>query len=236
MRIHLLSDLHTEFLTYGQIQTLINDICGIGCDVRVLAGDIGCTWMTKSFVEHLAYKSKVPLIFVPGNHDYYKKEANHYLDLLRDDSGVQNYYMLDRGHVTISGQRFLGCTAWYTSTPHKEVINDATQIEFAKQNIPIFGRKDREFLEANVHQTDVVITHYIPHIRSIAPQYAGLDNRYFHVPYEDLIEERRPKLWLHGHTHTSADYTLECGTRIVCNPRGYPGEYTGFKLKTVVRI
>ena len=27
-------------------------------------------------------------------------------------------------------------------------------------------------------------------------------------------------LWIHGHTHTAFDYTVD-GTRVVCNPRGY---------------
>jgi hypothetical protein len=31
-----------------------------------------------------------------------------------------------------------------------------------------------------------------------------------------------PSLWLHGHVHKSFDYTI-CNTRVVCNPRGYPG-------------
>jgi hypothetical protein len=30
----------------------------------------------------------------------------------------------------------------------------------------------------------------------------------------------RVRLWVHGHTHDSFDYTIK-GTRVVCNPRGY---------------
>lgn len=238
MKLHLISDLHTEFLTYGQACTLVNDICNIGCDVRVLAGDIGCTWMTKAFLEHLAYKSKPPVIFVPGNHDHYKKDADHYLSELIAQNSKQgtNLHVLQRETVTLFGQRFVGCTAWYTCIPHKDMINDATEVTYAKQNVPILGRRDRDYLEETVYNTDVVITHYVPHVRSIAPQYAGTDNRYFLVPYEDLIEERKPRLWLHGHTHTACDYTLSSGTRIVCNPRGYPGERTGFSMKKTIRL
>ena len=35
-----------------------------------------------------------------------------------------------------------------------------------------------------------------------------------------LIEERKPALWVHGHTHTSFNYTIG-PTRVVCNPLGY---------------
>ena len=31
----------------------------------------------------------------------------------------------------------------------------------------------------------------------------------------------RAAVWIHGHTHTSFDYRIQ-GTRVVCNPRGYP--------------
>jgi len=37
-----------------------------------------------------------------------------------------------------------------------------------------------------------------------------------------LIEDKKPALWLHGHTHESRDYKIG-KTRIICNPRGYPG-------------
>lgn len=38
-----------------------------------------------------------------------------------------------------------------------------------------------------------------------------------------IVEKYGPELWIHGHTHVPCDYEL-LDTRIVCNPRGYPGE------------
>jgi hypothetical protein len=39
---------------------------------------------------------------------------------------------------------------------------------------------------------------------------------------EDLMRgPNAPALWLHGHVHSSFDYEL-AGTRVICNPRGYP--------------
>jgi Icc-related predicted phosphoesterase len=37
---------------------------------------------------------------------------------------------------------------------------------------------------------------------------------------EHLMDGARVRLWIHGHTHDSFDYTVN-GTRVVCNPRGY---------------
>ena len=58
-----------------------------------------------------------------------------------------------------------------------------------------------------------------------------------------LIEERRPALWVHGHTHTSFDYEFAGGTRVICNPKGYGNENVlrwapekGFQHDLVVEI
>jgi len=42
-------------------------------------------------------------------------------------------------------------------------------------------------------------------------------------------------LWVHGHSHTAVDYEV-AGTRVVCNPRGYPGEETGFNPGLVLTL
>jgi predicted phosphodiesterase len=43
---------------------------------------------------------------------------------------------------------------------------------------------------------------------------------------EDVIEMYQADLWIYGHTHVACDYEIY-GTRVVCNPRGYPGESSG---------
>jgi hypothetical protein len=43
-------------------------------------------------------------------------------------------------------------------------------------------------------------------------------------------------LWLHGHTHAAFDYNVR-GTRVVCNPRGYPRERVpNFNPSLVIEI
>lgn len=51
----------------------------------------------------------------------------------------------------------------------------------------------------------------------------------------DVIEDGRPALWVHGHTHDSCDYELGA-TRIVCNPRGYEDENSAFDPELVVTL
>ncbi|MNG26716.1 hypothetical protein D3C84_1117400 [compost metagenome] len=42
-------------------------------------------------------------------------------------------------------------------------------------------------------------------------------------------------VWVYGHTHAAADF-MENGCRLISNPRGYPGEQTGFRADLVVEI
>jgi Icc-related predicted phosphoesterase len=51
----------------------------------------------------------------------------------------------------------------------------------------------------------------------------------------DVIEQGRPALWLHGHTHDSCGYQVG-STRIVCNPRGYEDENPKFDPALVVKV
>ncbi|MGH8196257.1 MAG: hypothetical protein ACREQ8_17955 [Woeseiaceae bacterium] len=54
---------------------------------------------------------------------------------------------------------------------------------------------------------------------------------------DGLIEQFQPTLWIHGHTHEPSDYEL-FRTRVVCNPRGYPGEHghVGFRPDLTVLV
>jgi hypothetical protein len=55
------------------------------------------------------------------------------------------------------------------------------------------------------------------------PQFVGSRiNCYFVCDVEHLMNNR-PKLWVHGHTHSSCDYVLGAA-RVVSNPFGYPRE------------
>jgi Icc-related predicted phosphoesterase len=59
---------------------------------------------------------------------------------------------------------------------------------------------------------------------------------------ERILREKKPKLVLHGHTHSSCDYTIDhddgTATRVVCNPFGYPHEppNTNFNPSLVIDV
>jgi len=67
----------------------------------------------------------------------------------------------------------------------------------------------------------VVVTHHAPSLGSLHAQYA--DNPWNPCFISDLeyLMGDGVDLWMHGHTHNNFDYRVH-GTRVVCNPRGYP--------------
>ena len=67
----------------------------------------------------------------------------------------------------------------------------------------------------------VVVTHHLPSRRSVSAEFADSAlNPAFASDLDDLVTRSGAALWVHGHTHTSCDYTLGA-TRVVCNPKGY---------------
>lgn len=74
----------------------------------------------------------------------------------------------------------------------------------------------------------VVVTHHAPSATSVAPQYVG--DRLSPAFASNLPDEffDVPALWIHGHTHHSADYTKR-RCRVLSNPRGYPVRTGGFE-------
>lgn len=67
----------------------------------------------------------------------------------------------------------------------------------------------------------VVVTHFAPSVRSVAPRFAGSPlNACFVSDLERLVAASGAALWVHGHTHDSFDYRIG-DTRVLANPRGY---------------
>ena len=102
MKIRVLSDLHLEFAGWRPPP----------CDedVVVLAGDIhegraGIAWARKYFRDR-------PIVYVPGNHEYYGRDLDELRNGLRESGRTHNVHVLDGDEVTIGGVRFLGATLW----------------------------------------------------------------------------------------------------------------------------
>jgi len=236
MKLHILSDLHTEFHSFDPPQT--------DADIVVLAGDIGVgtggiEWAARQFIEK-------PVIYVPGNHEYYDHDIG-LTDELKSRA-PDNIHVLDNDSREIGGVRFLGATlwtdfrlngegeAWSSRQVAKRSIYDFTAIRngdrrFTPDDSVGLHETSKAWLVNELHKPfngpTVVVTHHLPAVPSIASQYRNDPlNPAFASRLEEVIETHRPALWIHGHTHVACDYEI-FGTRVVCNPRGYPAESSG---------
>ena len=102
MKIHLVSDIHTESAPFHYCAP-------VSADVIVLAGDIsqgsqGLTWARKNFPEQ-------QVIYISGNHEYYGHDLS-VIDSMRDIARKLDIHFLENDAVIIDGVRFLGCTLW----------------------------------------------------------------------------------------------------------------------------
>lgn len=233
MKLHVLSDLHTEFADFSPP--------GTDADVVVLAGDIGVgldgiEWATRRF-------SEVPVIYVPGNHEFYHHDIG-----LTDELKVAapaNIHVLNNDTLELDGIRFLGSTlwtdfklygegeAWFARQCAKWLMADFALIKngnrrFTPEDSVELHHASKRWLVSELERSfegpTVVVTHHLPASASVAKRYANDPlNPAFASRLENVIEKHRPELWIHGHTHVPCDYK-QFDTRIVCNPRGYPGE------------
>ncbi|MDZ7769968.1 MAG: metallophosphoesterase [Woeseiaceae bacterium] len=247
MKLNILSDLHTEFADFVPPDT--------DADAVILAGDIGVgvdgvRWAARRYPLR-------PVIYVPGNHEFYGHDIGMTAEL--EAAAPDNITVLSDGVLVLDGVRFLGSTlwtdfklqgegeAWFARERARLSMADFVRIRqdgrrFRPKDSAILHEASRTWLVSQLGQAfdgpTVVITHHLPASTSIAKRYASDPlSPAFASRLEGLIEKYQPALWIHGHTHDACNYEL-FRTRIVCNPRGYPGEYgnAGFRPDLTVVV
>lgn len=226
-----MSDLHFDKHA-DRGQSFIESLQSDGVDAVIIAGDMGEQADIDFPLELFCNKFK-EVIRIQGNHEFYSstKEEVEENERIRKES-YSNYHSLENDILELNGKRFLGSTLWFNYMPEEMYRDwsDFHHITGLANWVFDANRKSRKFLQKNLREGDIVITHHMPAEVCINKIYKGCDtNHFFLCDMEWLIEERKPALWIHGHTHRSVDVELY-DTRIICNPFGYLGyeNNTGF--------
>ncbi|RUU61348.1 metallophosphoesterase [Mesorhizobium sp. M2C.T.Ca.TU.002.02.1.1] len=252
MKIWLLSDVHLEVADLrGPLKIPEADVC-------VVAGDLcrapanGVHWLA----ENIAHA--MPCVYVAGNHEFYGGGVREGLEDGRAAAAkFANIHFLEDASVVIQGVQFLGATLWtdYRVQGHPQVamfharqrMNDYRKIavrrnpwqRFLPETAYRMHMGSRRFIETALKADatpTVVVTHHLPHVGSIPARFAhDLLNAAYASDLTRVIEDGRPALWVHGHTHDSCDYVVG-STRIVCNPRGYDDENRAFDPGFVLTV
>ena len=234
MKLHILSDLHLGLAAMAPPRT--------DADVVVLAGDIARPREAMAWAQGF----DKPVLYVPGNHEYYGGSLDGTLAELRALATGTPVHLLADDELVIDGVRFLGSTLWTdfdlfgrgaqraaAMSEASRLLRDFSRIRRAAAEAAWFTPEDcarlfarhAAWLRARLAMphagATVVVTHHAPSPRSIHPRFEGsLLNACFVSEAEDLLGAEKACLWIHGHTHDSFDYAV-AGTRVVCNPRGY---------------
>jgi hypothetical protein len=237
MKIQLLSDLHLE------VHPHFVPIPAPGADVLVLAGDIGsyqAGTLLGTFGDDADFGLQrfsnwpVPVLFVPGNHEYDGLEFEQAHVRLREVCERWGLVWLEREEVVLQGVRFLGTTLW--SDFEAFITDDDTLGDALKKRDKAFRaanfylRKNHSLRDAQPVLAEavreqsllcqqwlrsaladpfggptVVVTHFAPSLQSADPRY-GLTpgTAGFCNALDDLLPLAR--LWLHGHLHAPSDY------------------------------
>ena len=235
MKLYILSDLHMEMSKFEPPAT--------DADVIVLAGDIavgnkGVYWAREIFPNK-------PIVYVPGNHEFYGSRRPETLSLLRIAGKQNGVQVLDTDEFIFDGEfdsvRFLGCTLWtdfqlfgaekkasaissgqyflndfrVITEVERDRFTPVRSIELHEQSIAWLAAK----LDEQFDGKTVVVTHHLPSMQSVATRFQDdIVSACFASELDYMFGKM--KLWVHGHMHNNCDYEVN-GTRVICNPRGY---------------
>ncbi len=248
MRIKIISDLHQEF---G-----ISNLDFSNADVVILAGDTNLGTKGIEWAKQHIKDSQV--IYLLGNHEYYKGSYPKTLHQVIEASLNSNVTVLENKCVEIGGVRFHGATLWtdfslFGSPVEYGIIcqsqmNDYRQIRrdpsYSKlRSIDTFKIHQaskywlQESLEESIGYKNIVITHHAPSIKSVPDAYQNdpISSAYA-SNLEDMILKYQPLYWIHGHIHTPVRYHIG-KTEVICNPHGYIDEkYNGYDKDLIIEI
>jgi predicted phosphodiesterase len=250
VRLHVLSDLHLERAPFTPP--------AVEADIVVLAGDIapgtaGVDWARDWLGGRRA-------VYVAGNHEFYGESFTELPDGLRTRAGESGVQVLENDESVVEGVRFLGCSLWsdfgfagpqrrqYSMAVCERIVNDYRQIRVSSSGRPLRAQdtltrhlESRAWLAERLGEPHdgptVVITHHAPIVREPPedPLLAAIGGA-FASDLSSLMGAGTVDLWIFGHIHRTVDTDVN-GTRVVSNPRGYPGEpVSGFDPELVIEL
>lgn len=248
MKIQIISDIHLEF---G-----IREFDFSKADLLILAGDVsigmaGFTWISERM-------KSIPVLYVLGNHEYYKNSYPKLLHKIKKAAGGTHIHVLENDSVCFGDISFHGCTLWTNfelfgdprvagfecqqkMNDYQLIRRDPSYARLRSIDTHLIHNESIKWLEKSLSESkskiNIVVTHHAPSIKSVKEKYKDdLISAAYASNLEDFILRTQPNLWIHGHIHEASDYYIG-KTRVICNPKGYPGENAGgFREDLIVEI
>lgn len=237
MRIGYISDTHYEF--FNNVLHIIEDVdrlcAGVNIDLMVLAGDISSCKTVHVVANQFREVLRCPVIFVPGNHDYYGNTI-HGAHLFWENTFAQNenIHYLNNSTIDINGMRIGGTPLWtdFHNSPMAwdiaSRISDFRYIrEFDWQQSASIFKEASEWIRNT--EMDLLVTHF-PVGDKANPKHfrGGYLSPYFTPEMTDISVP----LMISGHTHHRTQYQYN-ETQVHLNCAGYPSELQTSKIEVL---
>lgn len=240
--MYVLSDLHLEFADFVAPT--------LDVDVVILAGDIhsltrGVEWASDTFHCDVCY--------VLGNHEFYRGHLDRTLEKAKAKA-APHVHLLENETFIFRNTRFLGTTGWTDFTSSGDI---SAAMSIARQEMTDFrlirtgpsyrrirpddiaqrNRCSEQWLAAELAKPfdgrSIVITHHAPLMEVGGDEHGGHLTAAYCNAWHGLV--MMADGWVFGHTHCAVDVHLG-GCHLISNPRGYPGESTGFDAHKIVEF
>lgn len=224
MKFSLISDMHVDFphpkTPYDLLEKLV-----------VVAGDTSNGLEGLRFLQKLRNKG-FTVIAVDGNHEHYRNKSQD-----RTEKETTSRFREEHSrYQEHEGIPFVLANGWYqvgNETLWYNYMNDGRMSKLSGEEVNALALADSLSIRARLeewrdHQHQgIVVTHTAPCMDTLNHKYEGhySNSWYWNPLMKPLLAEFKDQIlvWCHGHTHAPSDKIVD-GVRVVCNPRGYPGE------------
>lgn len=254
MKIRYASDLHLEFMLRDMgmeaaVARALEDHTDDKDTVLVLAGDVVCgPEFLISAMHHISPRFK-HVVYVPGNHEYYHNDIQKWKSVVEVHAKQfpnLTFSTTEVEQAEIDGVRFIFGTLWghggHSLADRARVgwtLNDFSIIRnggrrFTVPDMCEINQKHSkaivDFLKVPFDGKTVVVTHHLP-AEALCAERFGTDINGGFASREEYIlnSDYGPDYWIFGHTHDTYDQMFH-KTRVLCNPKGYPGEHRDNKF------
>lgn len=242
MKVLIYSDLHNEFDRFSPPPVEV-DLVVLAGDIDLLARGVG--WANETF------KSEV--IYCAGNHEFYKGHIDRTREKMKA-AAAGHVHVLENEVWTVGDVRFLVATGWTDFTSTGDVVaassvcardmNDFRLIRAGSgyrrlRPVDVIERNHAtkafltQELEKPFNGKTVVVSHHCPLREAAGGEHDGHISAAYYNNWHGLVNQAA--VWIFGHTHKSID-TVFGNCRVISNPKGYPGEETGFEPAKILEI
>lgn len=232
-KFSLVSDLHVNHphpkFPYNDLEEFV-----------IVAGDTSDGLEGLKFLNKLKRKGH-KVYAIDGNHEHYSNVSQRRSQHKTEwdfKSGLDQQLVVDLA----PGLRIIGCNGWYPVSDAyawNMYQNDHRYTGIMPEEMNLLAVQHAEHVRAHLEETNskaIVVTHTAPTTLTLDPKYAGhySNEWYWNPALSEILQQFSDKIlvWCHGHTHAACDRSV-WGVRVVCHPRGCPGECLNWRPKTI---